>query len=476
MSGGASGAGYNRSTAHLTRPAAQSIQDAVLRPFWTDDAAGPTSEPALRGAHRADLLVVGGGYTGLWTALQAKELDPGLRVVVLEGNTVGSGASGRNGGFCEASLTHGEANGELHFAAELPTLHRLGMENLDGIADTLRRYGLDAEFERTGQLAVATEPHQLEWLATESGPAVTRLDAAEMRSSIDSPLYLGGEWSRHDTAMVHPAKLVWGLKQACLELGVTIAEHSPARALRREGERMVVQTPHGSVEAARVALGTNAFPALLARARPYVIAVYDYVLMTEPLSDAQLASIGWSGRQGVGDLANQFHYYRLSADNRILWGGYDAIYHYGGRVNRAHEDRPATFQKLAEQFLLTFPQLEGIRFTHRWGGAIDTCTRFAPFFGTAHGGRVAYTAGFTGLGVGSSRWAARVLIDLLSGEQTELTELGMVRSKPIPWPAEPLTYPLVELTRRSLNRADARGGRRNLLLRAMDAAGVGFAS
>src|SRR5690606_25587523 len=132
--------------------------------------------------------------------------------------------------------------------------------------------------------------------------------------------------------------------------------------------RQSVVTAEGSVDAAHVALATNVFPSLLKRNRLMTVPVYDYVLMTEPLSDAQLSTIGWQHRQGVSDSANQFHYYRLSADNRILWGGYDAIYHYGGKVRAAYEERPASFQRLASHFFTTFPQLEGLRFTHRWAG------------------------------------------------------------------------------------------------------------
>ena len=178
----------------------------------------------------------------------------------------------------------------------------------------------------------------------------------------------------------------------------------------------------------------------------------------------------------MGDAGNQFHYYRLTADNRILWGGYDAIYHFGGAVRAELERRPATFALLAEHFFTTFPQLADVRFTHTWGGVIDTCSRFCAFFGTAHGGRLAYAAGYTGLGVGATRFGADVMLDLLSGEETERTRLGMVRSKPVPFPPEPLRYGVVQLTRWSLARADRHEGRRNLWLRTLDAFGVGFDS
>jgi glycine/D-amino acid oxidase-like deaminating enzyme len=190
----------------------------------------------------------------------------------------------------------------------------------------------------------------------------------------------------------------------------------------------------------------------------------------------QLASIGWQHRQGVADSANQFHYYRLTSDNRILWGGYDAIYYYGSKICAAQDQRPATFARLARHFFATFPQLEGVSFSHKWGGVIDTCSRFCAFFGTALAGRLAYAAGYTGLGVGASRFGARVVLDLLGGEPTELTELEMVRSKPIPFPPEPLRSAGVQLTRWSLSRADEHEGRRNLWLRALDRVGLGFDS
>ena len=198
-----------------------------------------------------------------------------------------------------------------------------------------------------------------------------------------------------------------------------------------------VVTDRGTVRAPKVALATNVFPSLLKRNRLMTVPVYDYVLMTEPLSAAQLDEIGWRNRQGVSDLANQFHYYRLSADNRILFGGYDAIYHAGRKVRPEYEDRRTSFETLASHFLTTFPQLEGIRFTHRWSGAIDASTRFCAFYGLARRGKVAYAAGFTGLGVGAARFAGDVMLDRLGGADTERTSLAMVEGRPWPFPPEP---------------------------------------
>ncbi|MFJ8472676.1 NAD(P)/FAD-dependent oxidoreductase [Kitasatospora sp. NPDC094011] len=461
---------------------ARALSDARPTPFWLEDPGRPAALPALVGDTTCDLLVVGGGYSGLWTALIAKERDPSLDVVLVEGNEVGWAASGRNGGFCAASLTHGFGNGLDRWPSELAQLERLGAANLDGIEATLKRYGIDAEWERTGEIDIATQPHQVEELhemaeaVARYGLDLTVLDADQLRAEVNSPTFLGGVWDKDGVAMVHPAKLAWGLKEACLGQGVRIFEHTRATELREHGSGMAARTPYGRVFARRVALGTNVFPSLLRRVRPYVVPVYDYALMTEPLSDEQLASIGWRGRQGLGDSANKFHYFRLSADNRILWGGYDAVYHYGGHVRHEYDQRPETFRTLANNFFRCFPQLEGLRFTNAWGGAIDTCSRFSAFFDTAHRGKVAYAVGFTGLGVGSTRFGAEVMLDLLAGERTERTELEMVRSKPLPFPPEPVRWAGIEITTRSLERSDRNGGHRNLWLRTLDRLGLGFDS
>ncbi|MFD5099725.1 NAD(P)/FAD-dependent oxidoreductase [Streptomyces albidochromogenes] len=465
------------------RTAAQSLSGAKPVSFWLDDPDKPAPQPALTGDERCDLLVVGGGYSGLWTALLAKERDPGRDVVLIEGHEVGWAASGRNGGFCAASLTHGLSNGLSRWPGELAKLEELGERNLDAIEAAVAAYGIDCDFERTGEIDVATEPHQLEELkemyeqAAKLGfTGLELLDRDQVRAEVDSPTFIGGLYDRRGVAMLHPAKLAWGLKRACLGLGVRIYEHTRGLDLVSAGAGMAVRTPYGRVFARRVALGTNIFPSLVKRVRPYTVPVYDYALMTEPLTEEQLASIGWKNRQGLGDSANQFHYFRLSADNRILWGGYDAVYPFGGRLSAEMDHRPQTYLKLAEHFFRCFPQLEGVDFSHAWGGAIDTCSRFSAFFGTAHAGKVAYAAGYTGLGVGSTRFGADVMLDLLDGERTERTELEMVRSKPMPFPPEPFAWAGIGITKWSLARSDDNGGHRNLWLKAMDKLGLGFDS
>ena len=388
--------------------AMRSLAEAEPAVFWLADPAAPQAQPALVGAVEADLVVIGGGYTGLWTALQAKEADPNRDIVLVEAATVGWAASGRNGGFCATSLTHGEANGLDRFADEFDTLERLGRENLDAIEDTIARHGIDAEFERTGELDIAVEQWQVDELTefakllAEHGADPVILDREQTQALVHSPTYLASRWDADGVALVHPAKLAWGLRRACLDLGVRIFEHTEVTEIAAEGAGLLLRCPFGTIRGRQVALATNAFTGLLRRLGNYIVPVYDYVLVTEPLTDDQLHSIGWDGRQGLADLGNQFHYYRLTADNRILWGGYDVIYHFGNKIRAEQDQRLSTSAALAEQFFTTFPQLEGTRFTHRWGGVIDTCSRFTAFWGRAYAGRLAYAVGYTGLGVGAT--------------------------------------------------------------------------
>ncbi|MBN1527469.1 MAG: FAD-dependent oxidoreductase [Thermoleophilaceae bacterium] len=459
-----------------------SYAGAKVTPFWLDDLPGTEPAPPVEGDAETDLCIVGGGFTGLWAALHAKARDPERDVAVLESETCGHGASGRNGGFLLASLTHGAANGRSRFPEELETLERLGFENYDGLRRDLEAHGIDCDFEETGDLTVALEPHELDDMREEAedmrglGHTVELLDRDQVRAEVSSPMYLGGLWDRTGAALVHPGKLARGLRDAALRAGVRLFEHTAVTGLGAAGAGVDVATATGVVSARRVLLATSAYPPLLRSVRRYVLPVYDYALMTEPLDAARRESIGWQHRQGVGDAGNQFHYYRLSADDRILWGGYDAVYRFGGPVGDHLDDHDPSFAALAQHFFATFPQLEGVRFTHRWGGAIDTCSRFSVFFGTALGGRVSYATGYTGLGVCASRFGAEVALDLADARETDATRLRYVRRRPVPFPPEPLRSGVVRLTQNRLAAADRREGRRGLWLRALDRAGLGFDS
>jgi glycine/D-amino acid oxidase-like deaminating enzyme len=452
------------------------LADAKPEPFWLDDPARPEPRPRLDETITTDLLVVGGGFCGLWAAIIAKQRRPDRDVVLVEADRIGWAASGRNGGFAEASLTHGPDNGALHFADELTTLDRLADENFAAFRATVATHDLDAEWEETGVLTVATEPHQVDELRDAADEHSAFVTDAALRELADSPLYRAGLFDSHGVAYVHPAKLAWGLARLAEQLGVRIFENSRATRLTSGADRVVIHTENASIDAAHVALATNAFPSLIPGLGLFTVPIYDYVLMTEPLTKAQLRDIGWTGRHGITDSSREFHYYRKTKDDRILFGGFDAVYHRGRKIRPEQDQRPETFRRLADHFFSTFPQLAGIRFTHTWGGVIDMSTQLVAFHGTAKRGRVAYSAGYTGLGVAATRFGAEVMLDLLEGRETDRTRLKMSRRLPIPIPPEPFAYPLIQLMRRAVQKSDRNGGRDGFLLKLAGLFGVGFDS
>jgi glycine/D-amino acid oxidase-like deaminating enzyme len=358
----------------------------------------------------------------------------------------------------------------------------MGLANLDALGSTIQRLGIECDYMRVGDVSMASELHQVQELQEEMEVSARFhirsefYDRERVQEIVKSPFFIAGLNHPDLAALVNPAELAWGLRRACLDLGVRLYEHSAVTKLAEERDSIMAATKHGSVRAARVALATNAFPPLLRHLSHYVVPVYDYALVTEPLTRAQREAVGWHGREGLSDASRQFHYTRTTADGRILWGGYDAIYHWNNGFGTHLEADAASFARLAEHFFQVFPQLEGLRFTHAWGGAIDTCSRFSPFWGTAHSRKTAYVMGYTGLGVGASRFGARVILDLLDGCVSERTELEMVRTKPAPFPPEPLRSIGIHLTRWSMEQADRNQGRENLWLRAMNWLGLGFDS
>jgi len=453
----------------------RSLAASTFGSMWLD--TGRPEYPRATGSIDCDLLVVGGGYTGLWTALHAAQRNPEGRIVLIEANRIGWAASGRNGGFVDASLTHGLENGKARWPNEIDILEAMGRENLDGMQADIEALGLDAEWQRTGMLSVATEPHQVDWLADAAAHGNGQLlGLREVREDVHSPTYLAGLHQPDTCAIVHPGKLAVELARACTEAGVRVYEHTNAARLDGAGGALRMHAGAARITCGNVVLATNVFPSLVRRNRLHTVPVYDYVLATEPLTDAQLDRVGWRRRQGIGDSANQFHYYRLTMDNRIVWGGYDAVYHFGRKVDDRYEDRTATYRRLAAHFFITFPALDDVRFTHRWAGAIDTNTRFCAHWGLARDGRIAYVNGFTGLGTGAARFAADVCLDLLDRKPTARTQLEMVRRRPLPFPARAAGQHRHPGDRWSLDRADHAAGRRNILLRSLDALGLGFDS
>ncbi|GAB2504190.1 FAD-dependent oxidoreductase [Promicromonospora xylanilytica] len=436
--------------------------------LWLDDVDGRTGYPALTAPARADIAVVGGGYTGLWSALLAKQRHPAARVVLLEGRSVGWAASGRNAGFCGARLVRHRGGPP----DDPDTLARLGRENLTAIGSAVDHLGLDCQWERTGTIDLAIEPHQIDWLqdaaarAARTGAPHTFLDRAKLRAEIASPTYEAGLVRPDDAALVHPALLATELARAASELGVEVFQQTRVTGLtlagRGAGTAVVLRTasPAGEarVLAGRVLLGTSALPSLLRRYRRHTVPARADMVATEPLSAELLGAIGWRGRQGLADLANRTHHYRLTADHRIVFGGQEP------------------YRRLAEHLLTTFPQLEGIRLTHRWSGVADLSTRSGGLFGQAAGGRVQHTAGLGSCGVAGSHFAAQVMLDRLDAVDgcptTERAALAMVRRTPVPFPPEPVATAAVRAARRALDQADHNRGRRGGLLRSLDVLGL----
>jgi glycine/D-amino acid oxidase-like deaminating enzyme len=469
-----------------------SVPQAPRDPFATDHVywlsqGSSESWPPLRSSVAADVAIVGAGFTGLWSAIQLLETDPALRVVVLEQGSVAFGASGRNGGFCAASLTHGLANGLRHFPDEVDILEREGRRNLQELVGFVRARGIDCDLEETGALSVATEPWQSALLeeevelATRHGDEPALLDRAAIQEALHSPTYLAGiRYPASHTVMVDPAALCRGLARVATEMGATIHERTQVKSISAtdQAARLITVAPdgtQGSVIADRVIAATSAYVGWYPPLRRVAVPVYDYVLVSEPLTTDQRQAIGWHGREGASDSGNRFHYFRLTADDRILWGGFDAIYHYGSRVDPELDLRPASFATLEANFRTMFPQLSDLAFPYRWGGAIDTSARFHVTFGRGLKDRLVYVVGYTGLGVGASRWAAGVARDMILRPDSELLRLRFVRRRPFPWPPEPVRSLGIRWVQRDLARADETG-RRSVALRLLDALGIGFDS
>ncbi|WP_353808537.1 NAD(P)/FAD-dependent oxidoreductase [Agromyces sp. SYSU T00194] len=465
-----------------TDAAADALRDAAPRPYWLDRDDAPAARAPLAGGAEADLVVIGAGFTGLWTAWRALERDPAASVVVIDAESVAYGATGRNGGFVAASLTHGLTHGTAIWPDQVGALAEEGDRNLAELVETIEGAGIDCDLRRSGKTTLAVEDWQLAGLreahelGARHGVELELQSRDEVQADVHSPTYLGGLRDRTGTVLVDPARLAWGMAADLERRGVRIFDASPATGIETHGAGVRVTTPAGHVDARHAVVATAAYPGPLKRLGSYIMPLYDHVLMTEPLTAAQRESIGWAEGQGLTDAGNQFHYYRPTADGRVLFGGWDAVYYRGGRVDPSLEQRDSSHELLARHFLETFPQLEGLRFTHRWAGPIDSTTRFTAAYGTARGGRVAYAVGHTGLGVGASRFSADVALDLLSGEPTSRLRYDIVRRRPFPIPPEPFRNPIIQYTRHSILAADAHRGRRNLWLRTLDRFGLGFNS
>ncbi len=442
----------------------------------------PHPADALSGTADADFAIIGAGFTGLWTAIFLKELEPSASVVVLEKAVAGYGASGRNAGIVGETVDHSHDLAIAHFGLdEAKELARIGRDNLDEMERFLRERGIEAGWERPGQLLVALTPAHRDALevslvaAERVGATGWRmLSGAQTRAEILSPLYRGGLLAPR-SALVDPVGLIEGLREQAIRLGVRLHERTAVCGFAFSRDGVAVEAASGTVRARRVVLATNAyshhlFPGLTRRFLP----LYDYILVSEPLTSAEHDAIGWRGRQGVVDARTFFNYSRLTADGRILWGTSEAAYYRGNRVDSSCDNSPVHYAALRESFRRHFPQLSSLKFAYAWGGPIASTTRLTPFFGTIRG-CLSYGLGYTGHGVGSTRVAGKILAHLALDRPSPLLELSMVRRKPFPYPPEPFRRLAVSVVTRSLRRVD-RGGRPGLFLKMLDRMGISFSS
>ncbi|SDY56091.1 FAD-binding oxidoreductase [Pseudomonas sp. NFACC08-1] len=457
----------------------QSLSSTKFMPFWLDSPDAPSASPAFSGSQEVDLVVIGGGFTGLWTAILAKEANPTWSIIVLEAGRVAHGASGRPGGIISTSVMHGLANEDRVFPDDIDILERLGMENLDGFKKALADYGIDADVEWNGEMTIAVKPEHVADLKEEyelhlkHGHEVQFLDAEQTRKQLKSPMFVAGMWSQKRSGIINPAKLAWGLKAAAIKLGVQVHENSKMTELSELADGMLVRTEGGKISAPKVFLATNAWHAGQRDIKRRIIAVRDHVLATEPLSQEQLARIGWGNRQGVYDTRTQLNYMRLTADNRVIFGG-SVSYHFNGDTAPKCDARADTYYSLAEAFYTTFPSLKDVRFSHAWGGPIDYSMRFSVFFRKYFSGKVVYAGGYTGFGVAGSRFGASMGLGILTNNPDPIYKLAIAIEPSGYIPPEPFRWIGAKITFAALSKVDEKGGWRRLWLNFVKVLGFPF--
>lgn len=450
--------------------------------YWLAMRPSVPAEP-LVGHQDADYAIVGAGFTGLWTALTIRRLEPGAAIMVVEQGTAAYGASGRNAGMLSETVDHGHGLAIQHFGeAEARRLAALGEANIAGMYQDLSRWGIDCDLERTGRLIVALTDAQVEEchrtieLAARLGlTSFSYLAADALQAELHSPLYRGGVRVTGG-GILDPVKLVDGLAREARRQGIRIHERSKVLSVVAEGAGARLRTAGGSVRARKVILATSAYTHhLLPEVLHRFIPLYDYVLVSEPLTPARWEILGWRGREGVTDLRTFFNYYRPTADGRVLWGTSEAAYFGGNRVDAGCDHSEPHYRSLKQSWQRHFPALADLKWEYQWGGAICSTTRMTPFFSSAKGGRVLYGLGYTGHGVGTTRLGGQILAHLAVGQPSELLDLQLVTRKPFPYPPEPFRGMAVSMVTKGLRRVDA-GEPPSLLLRVLHRMGLGFSS
>jgi glycine/D-amino acid oxidase-like deaminating enzyme len=428
--------------------------------YWLQEAGAVEPVAPAAGNIDADVVIIGGGYAGMWTAWQLHER---ARVVVLEADVCGHGPSGRNGGFCETLWSNLPSLRERFGDERAVAAAEASSESVRAIGDWCEAEGVDAWFRQAGFMMVSTDSSQDDVVeriaATSDGEHLVPLDAAAVRARCDSPRFRGGLLVPDD-ATVQPARLALGLRRRLLERGVAIHEHSRVRALRVTGPRSVVaDTERSRVRAGAAVLAVNAATRGVRPLRSRLSVTSSHIVLTEPVPDV-LDQIGWTGGEAITDGRLFLHYFRTTRDGRIVFGWGGGRLAYGARLNGRVEVDPAVAETVRGHLLEMFPALAGRRITHAWGGPIDVSPSHLPQIGTLDDGPVHYAFGFTGNGVGPSHLAGRVLaaLALEEGDRT----LALVDPAPALVPPEPLAWVGGMIIRGALLRAErmAAGGRR----------------
>jgi glycine/D-amino acid oxidase-like deaminating enzyme len=430
-------------------------------PLWQDTAGEPPPRrPPLPGDTAADVVVVGAGFTGLWTAYYLLLADPDVRVVVLEAENVAFGASGRNGGWCSALFPKSvTALARRHGRAAALAQQQAMRSTVDEVARVLGRERIDAHFAKGGTVALARTPAQLaraeqevaQSRAWDSTPADLELLGPEaVREHVYAAHVLGGTYTPH-CAAVQPLRLARGLADAVQRRGGAVHEHTPVTAIERGG----VRTPYGRVRARVVVRATEGYTARLPGHRRRLAPLYSLMLATEPLPEPVWAEIGLLRRQTFTDYRHLLVYGQRTADDRVAFGGRGAPYHFGSRVRPAYDQEPEVFAALRSTLVGLFPALAGAAVTHTWGGPLGVPRDWWASVGLDRATGLAWAGGYVGDGVGTSNLAGRTLTDLVLARDTDLVRLPWVGHRSPRWEPEPLRWLGVNAGLRLTAAADA---------------------
>jgi glycine/D-amino acid oxidase-like deaminating enzyme len=424
--------------------------------WWLEEAGSIVPTRPLEGDASADVVVVGGGYLGLWTAWQLLALEPGLDVLVLEAEVCGQGPSGRNGGFCETLWPDAATLRERAGDTAALAVCRASEQAVRGIGAWCEEHGVDAWYRLAPMLHVGTTHSQVgSWdedvrAAAELGvpDAITAATAEEIRARCDSPLFLGGAVFALN-ATVHPARLALGLRAKLLERGVRIHERTEVTQLHADGN---VETRTGRVKGGAAVLAVNTGALRFPGYRLSLAVASSHIVLTEPVPDV-LEEIGWTGGEAVVDCRTLVHYMRTTRDDRIAFGWGGGTMGFDGRRPRRLEVDPSVIARARESMVRFFPQLRGREVTHAWGGPIDVSPTHLPIFGSR--GRIHHGFGFTGNGVGPTYLGGEILARLALDRRDERTSLAIVEPARKLFPPEPFRYVGGSLIRRALLAKDA---------------------